>query len=288
MELKWSTNMIDDLVNIISYFKKNRIGEMIEVLADYFIMRHSKKLTLEKYTMNFIDSVDTDKIGENEYKLAFVCELVNSHANKKRKLKTLYKNKVKKEKFQDKADFTNVFNCLSFMIKYSISHNLDFRSNKPDNRIFFLISIIREKIFPNFVVKNKEDVDGLTLSYYLTSEIINIAQYNPEIVFQNSSLIANTENLDISICTNKQIREIMEIMKTKKTLFVRVLLVLAFEISKIPDILNPIWLQGYLKFIDYTEMISIFNSPLVEVLIFLTSRRIKSDEELIELYKMFD
>jgi len=288
MELKWSTNMIDDLVNIISYFKKNRIGEMIEVLADYFIMRHSKKLTLEKYTMNFIDNVDTDKIGENEYKLAFVCELVNSHANKKRKLKTLYKNKVKKEKFQDKADFTNVFNCLSFMIKYSISHNLDFRSNKPDNRIFFLISIIREKIFPNFVVKNKEDVDGLTLSYYLTSEIINIAQYNPEIVFQNSSLIANTENLDISICTNKQIREIMEIMKTKKTLFVRVLLVLAFEISKIPDILNPIWLQGYLKFIDYTEMISIFNSPLVEVLIFLTSRRIKSDEELIELYKMFD
>lgn len=288
-ELKWSTDMIHDLVTIVSYFKQNKLGEMLEVLGDHFINRHSKKLSFENYTMDFVESVDADKINNGEYKLAFICELVNSQANKKRKLKPLYKNKLKKKEiFRDKSNFNNVYNCLAFMIKYSISRNLDFRSNKPDNRIFFLTSVIRENLFPEYIIRNKDDVDVLTLSYYLTSEIINVCQHRHETIYEITCLMANTENLDISICSNKQIREIMDILKTRKTLFARILLVLAFEISKIEKILDPLWIQTAIKIENYEDMTSLFNSPLIETMIFLTSERIKNNEEILELEKMFD
>lgn len=284
-EIRWSSAMINDLINVVAYFKKNGIGETLEILGDYFIKRHIKKLSFENYTMDFIDSIDADKINDGEYKLAFICELVNSHANKKIKLSSISKKNKEKKVYRDRNNFRNVYNCVSFMIKYSISRNLKFE-NKPDNRIFYLTSIVREKISPDKI--NRDEVDVLMLSYYLTSELKNIYENRPEIVYQNSVLISNSENLDISICSDVQIREIMEILQTKRRLFVRFLLVLAFEISKIRNILSPIWIEKAIKIKNYEEMIAIFNSPLIETLLFLTSERIKTDEEILNLQQIFN
>lgn len=286
-EIRWTTDLIDDLVNVVAYFKKNKIGETLEILGDYFIKRHLKKLSFENYTMDFVDSIDADKINDGEYKLAFICELVNSHANKKIKLTSISKKNNEKKVYRYRNNFRNVYNCISFMIKYSISRNLKFE-NKADNRIFYLTSIIREKISPDKQNIDKDEVDVLVLSYYLTSELINIYENHPKNVYQNSVLISNSENLDISICSTVQIREIMEILQTRRTLFVRFLLVLAFEISKIKGIFNPIWIEKTIKIRNYEEMMHIFNSSLVETLLFLTSERIKTDEEIQDLEQFFD
>jgi hypothetical protein len=286
-EIRWSSAMIDDLINVVAYFRKNKIGETLEILGDYFIKRHLKKLSFENYTMDFIDSIDAHKINDGEYKLAFICELVNSHANKKIKLTSISKKNKEKKIYRDRNNFRNVYNCVSFMIKYSVSRNLKFE-NKPDNRIFYLTSIIREKISPDRQNIVKDEVDVLVLSYYLTSELINIYENRPEIAYQNSVLLSNSENLDISICSNCQIREMMEILQTKRTLFVRFLLVLAFEISKIRGILSPIWIEKAIKIRNHEEMLFVFNSSLIETLLFLTSERIKTDEEIQDLQQYFE
>jgi hypothetical protein len=289
MEIRWSTKMVDDLVDIVTYLKRNKMGEILEVLGDYFIKKHAKKMQIDKYTMDFDDSIDADKIMDGEYKLAFICELVNSYANKKRKFRSFSKKIKKKKLYKDKKIFNNnVFYCIAFLIKYCISHILKFSSNKIDYRIFFLISVIKEKILPEYVIQNKEDttLDVLNISYYLTSEMVSLSENKPEIIYQNTSLLSNSENLDISICTNKQIREICSVLNTKRTIFARILLVLAFEISKIKNILDPLWIEKATRIENYNDFISLFNSPLIETMIFLTSQRIKIHEELEELNKI--
>jgi len=236
MEIQWSTYLINDLCDIIKYLKKNKLGEVLEKLADYFIKKHSKYLTIENYTMSFSDTMDITKITDAEYKLAFICELASF-------------KKIKKD----------IYSCLAFMITYCIRKKFKISPKKPDYKTLFLISLLKENI------ANKEDI--FNISYFLTSQLIEFK----DDIYQNQSLILNTQNIDISMFSGKQVSEMCSILKTKRTLYVRVLLVLSYEISKIDNILE---LKEFIKFSNYEEFVNLVTSPLIEVLMFLTSRNI--------------
>jgi len=273
MEIIWSYSMVEDLCDIVDYLKRNKIGEMIEYLADYFIEKHSKHLKIDDYTMDFSDSLAPEKISDGEYKLAYICELVNSHSKKNNKFKSLsYKIKEKKS---HKDVIKSVYTCFAYMIKYTVSKKLILKNNKVDYQTFYLTNILRDKISPNSVIKNKDDpfLDILNLSYFLTNEIISIGKKDPDIIYKNCSLILNAENINIDIC-EKQIRELKGILKTKRTLYVRILLLLAFEISKFDNILDPLWIAKSIYFENYEQFVSVITSPLIETLIFIAKEKI--------------
>lgn len=281
MEIVWSSGMVEDLCNIVNYLKKNKIGETLEKLADYFIEKHSKYLRIEDYTMAFSDSINPDKIKDAEFKLAYICELVNSHSNKKYKIKSLSQKNKKIKHYKEIRKFNNVYTSLSFMIKYTISKKLHLKNNKVDYKTFFLTNIIKDKIFPDLIIKNKDDpfLDVLNISYFLTKEIISFTDKDIDLIYKNTSLILNAENIDMSICSEKQVMELKSILKTRRTLYVRILLVLSFEISKIENILDSLWVTRSIYFENYEQFISVITSPLIETLIFLTSQKITSDSE---------
>ena len=287
MEIKWSGDMVRDLVNVISYLKKSDAGKTLEVLGDYFIKKQKKKLAIEKYSMEFNDNVDAEKIGDGEYKLAYICELVNiSHRKEKRNTKQKKNN--------------NVYYCVSFMMKFSITKVLKY-THKNDYRMFFLSHIIKEKILPEHKIENKDDkiLEIINLAYYLTNEMVSISKsdetekfeefkiekdieekkVDEEVtnsIYRNRSLISHCENLDIGICDKKQIRELYSILKTRRTIFVRILLVLSFEISRTKGVLSKSWLNKFVKFNSHKEFLLVLNSPLVEVFLFITSERLKN------------
>ena len=276
MEIVWSSNMVEDLCDIVNYLKKNKSGEIIEYLADYFIEKHSKYLKIEDYTMAFTDSLAADKIGDGEYKLAYICELVHSFSKKYYNFKSLSNKNKDKKNYKD--EIKNVYTCFAFMIKYSISKKLVLK-NKIDYKGFYLTNLIKDKIVPESKVKDKKDpfLEILNLSYFLTTELIFFTNKDPNIVYKNTSLILNTQNLDISICDEKQIMELRSILKTKRTLYVRIMLVLSFEISKLKNILDPLWMAKSIYFENYENFVYVLTSPLIETLIFLTSEKIKKD-----------
>jgi hypothetical protein len=105
---------------------------------------------------------------------------------------------------------------------------------------------------------------------------MKVCEYDFKLLYNNTSLILKTEDLDISILNQKQILEIMEVLKTKKRIFVRILLVLSFDILREEDILNELWFHKNIIFTDYEEFKSVLSSPLIEVLIFLTSFQLDS------------
>ena len=295
--MKWSGSMIADLVNVVEYFKRGGMGKTLEVLADHFIEKMKKRAVIETYAMEFhsenID-VDAERIGPGEYKLAFICHIVNLRKSKK----------DRKER-----KITGVYDCLSVMIKYCIMKILKYKE-KRDYRIYFLSYIIKENLLPEHKIDEKDDkiLEVITLSYYLTDELIKITnsdethkfqefrnfecenenggaenkgekkdenEMNMNSIYENRSLISHCENLDISICTRKQIRELYSILGTKRTIFVRILLVLAFEIIHRKSSVNKSWLNKFVKFKNKKEFLSLMSSPLVEVFLFITSERIK-------------
>ena len=287
MEIKWSGDMVRDLVNVISYLKKSDAGKTLEVLGDYFIKKQKKNLVIEKYSMEFNDNVDAEKIGDGEYKLAYICELVNIHYRKEKRN-------------QKQKKINNIYYCVSFMMRYCISKILKY-THKNDYRIFFLSYIIKEKILPEHKIENKDDkiLEIINLAYYLTNEMVSISKsdetekfeefkiekdiverkIDEEVtnsIYRNRSLISHCENLDIGICDKKQIRELYSILKTRRTIFIRILLVLSFEISRTKGVLSKSWLNKFVKFNSHKEFLLVLNSPLVEVFLFITSERIKS------------
>lgn len=292
MEIKWSSGMVNDLCEVVRYLKGHEIGKVLEVLGNYFIKRHVKKLQMDKYTMDFIEPIDSEKIGDGEYKLAFICELVSFYAKKKRKYGSFHsktKDKKKEKKNKEKKDnnnktlkkaekvvildkndnySTNVYSCIGFMIKYCISHLLKFHPTKFDYKTSYLISIVSEKI----KLQESRRLELLQLIFYIVQELI---EYKDD-VYSNVSLISHCENLDLSICSNIEIREICEILKVKRSLFVRVLLVISYEFSKSEDILHPLWLNRNVKCTSLAEFSHLTLSPLIEVFLFLTSKRIEN------------
>jgi hypothetical protein len=296
--MKWSSGMIGELANVVDYFKRGGMGKTLEILADYFIERMKKKARIETYAMEFHHEnldVDSERIGQGEYKLAFICHLVNLRKNNRKKSENKSEKNMKKERKEK-----NVYECLSVMIKYCIMKILKYKE-KRDYRIYFLSYIIKENLIPEHKIDEKDDkiLEIITLAYYLTDELIKITNSdethkfeefrnekdseigknnmneNMNSIYENRSLISHCENLDISICSRKQIRELYSILGTKRTIFVRILLVLAFEIIHRKSSINKSWLNRFVKFKNKKEFLTLMHSPLVEVFLFITSERIK-------------
>ena len=261
MEILWSADKVEDLCSIVEYFKRNN-GRQLEILAQYFISKNSSHLNIEKYTMEFEGDVDVYKIEDGEYKLAYICELVNSQTKKNKTYSSII-NSNNAKKYKDVADFQNVYSCLAFMIRYCLSKKIKDISGKLDYKILFLKSLLSEKI--------KLTDEQFILSYFLTLDIISANEENN--IFENSSLISRTEILDLSLFSFPNIRDICHILKTKRSIYARIFLVLTYEISKTKNILDPLWLTG-INFKNRKEFIYQMTSPLTESLIYLTSQKI--------------
>jgi len=280
MDIKWSVKLVNELVEIVSYLKKNKIGEILESLGNYFISEHVKYLKIENYTMEFSEEIDTTKISDGEFKLAFICELINSSSDKNKSFALTNKKKNKIRKIKRKKGFDNVYSSLSEMLKFCLGYKLKLTNITMNFESFYLTSILKEILIPEIKFKNKDDpnLEILSLPYFLTRELLEIDKIREDILYSNTSLILETQNLNLSILSKKQIREILDILNTKKTIFVRILLVLSFEVIRIENILSPLWLTRSICFNDYENFISKITSPLNEVCIFLTSFRIMHEK----------
>lgn len=238
MEIKWSSTLLQELNEIVTYLKKNSMGELLENLGNYFIKKHMKYIQIENYSMNFTeDVIDPSIISDGEYKLAFICELIH----------------IKKKKM------INVYKCIAYMINFSTKKKFNSSHLKSNNKTFYIVSLLKDTL-------KIENTENLILGINLVQKIIS----NNKNVNLLSSLFLQSQNLDISILSPVCVRNIKEILKTERTLYVRFLLILSYDIFKNPLILKDI----SISFLDQYEFISKLSSPFYETIIYLTSEKI--------------
>ena len=230
--MEWSLELIKELNQVVSYLKRNPIGKLLEHSANYFISKHD---IISNYSMNFSkDITDVSIVGEGEYQLAFICEVVRKKT----------------------GDFKNVYTCMSYMLRYSLKKRFKYPASKPDHKTSYLISLLKDTL-------NINDTKGMNFAIKTTKKLIG-KDINTLV-----STISQTQNLDLTILSDLSNRSILEILKTRRTLYVRILLVLTYEIREISNIKE--WGLHKLTFSSLNGMIAALTSPVVESVIFLSS-----------------
>ena len=267
--MKWSQKFLEELNEIVTYLKKSNMGIMLEVFANYYMKRHMKYLEIKKFQMEFTEETITPSdISNGEYKLAYICELIYLRCKKKNERKP-----------------RNVYECFSNMLRYCIRKKFTYIISRFDNSEYYLLDLLKQHFDSSELCKTfdkqpfEQTFDKQTLiknnlqydfSYYLITEIMK----NEDISLL-TSLTLNGENLDISFLNTEARRSMGQILKTKRTLYLRFLLILTFEMLKIPNTLNSNWLNVLLHFSDKDSFISVLTSPLIETIIFLTYYKMK-------------
>lgn len=249
--MEWSLELIGELNQVVSYLKRNPIGKMLEHSANYFITKHE---IISNYSMNFSkDVVDVSIVGEGEYRLALICEIIRKKTGK----------------------FKNVYNCLSYMLRYSLKKKFKYPASKPDHKTSYLISLLKDTIKDSLRDPLRDSLRGPLRGPLKTDEkgIEFAIKTTKKLIGKDInglvSTISQTQNLDLTILSDLANRSVLEILKTRRTLYVRILLVLTYEIRGISNIKE--WGLSKLDFSSLNGMIAALTSPVIETVIFLSS-----------------
>ena len=126
--------------------------------------------------------------------------------------------------------------------------------------------------------KNKEErkTEIITIAYGFVIELINICEKKQDITRYLPGIIAASENINLNILTVEQRRALLNILGTKRTLFLRILLLLTYELYYIGDMnfsSDPYWLFHFISSSPYNNLSlfsSLISSPVVELTLALT------------------
>ena len=262
-------NILDDIINIV---KKGPLGEVLEYIADYYIKQN--KLDMDKYSLNFsVDCIDPD-ISDGTYKLAFLCDSVNK---KKRK-------KVKDTSCDLSSSSINRYNpyeCLAYIIRHSVYKLFRLEVKKLNYKELYLIDILKRVVYIDETqtnnLKQKIITESFTVAYFLVTEVKKICD-DTDIIHFLPSLHNQIELIDLNILTTEQLRSILNILNTKRTIYVRVLLILTFELLKEVKITDSNWLVNKIQFTDKITFLDVTSNPIVEIVLASTAYTIANNK----------
>lgn len=241
MEIKWTSNLLEDLKRVVTFIKTSEMGEMFEEMYNYFTDKHSQYGQINEYYMNFLDSPkEPKKISDGEYRLAFLCQIIN--LRKKR--------------------FYNPYKCLCHIIKYALDRYWSVGNIHNNNNISYVVSILSE-IWPQAKKKN----------LYNSVTIIQKVVKQDEDWTRFEYIYTDCEMIDLSILPPGSRRNILQVLETNKTFYLRLLLLIVQHVVK-QDI-DWFHLSDVIKFSKEKEMINVLKSPPIMITVIMTGYDLK-------------
>ena len=240
MEIKWSHSLLTDLRKVVNFIKTSDLGEVFEDMYNFFIEKHSQYGSLDEYYMRFLDAQDPNQISEGEYRLAFLCQIVN----------------VRNKRFH------NPYKCLSYIITYSIKRYWSVSYLHNSNTISYVVSILSE-LWP------QGDKKTIYNSVLIVKNCIN--QKEKWSCFGN--LYTECEIIDLSILPVETRRNILQILEINKTFYLRLLLLVVQ--NSIKQNINWEKLSDIVKFSKEQEMLNVLKFPPVILAVIVTGFNLK-------------
>jgi len=218
--MKWSTELVNQLVELVTYFRSHSIGWVLEVIGDIYTKKHGKG----HYSMKLRNPEDELRIGEAEYKLAYMCELADAKTKR------------------------NVYQSFCYILSSSIFEMMMKAGTKQtgDFRVAY-INLILKELFPldntpiepkgsnlsNKLYSDEKYLMVLGMATQITMVIMLLANdslYRGR--FENMILVSSSANFDISICNARQGREIRNVLGSTRLIFMKILFILAYEMHR--------------------------------------------------------
>ncbi len=249
VKILWTDIAVNRLNNIMFLINKNKLMQPIGYIVRYYIDKHQPYTS--EYKVLTVDNNDTF-ISIDTIILAYVCEI---WVKKKIKCPSIIMNKRLIYKSLTKIFYETIFDHLKYD-KWEL--------NNQENYIINLISDLFKT--ERYMIK---------FFYYLSRKLIDEIKLKPTILNYMPNLIVRTQDLDISILNREQIRDFLYLFKSKRTLYVRIFLVITEYMIREKSIFNEDWLKYKIKIHGYQKLKEILNDPIIEILICLTVSKIE-------------
>jgi len=121
---------------------------------------------------------------------------------------------------------------------------------------------------------NKKDI--ITCSYYITRQIINLHVHH-RILDQLDTLYTQAQDIDLSVISSEHRRNIMNILGVKRTLYLRIFLLLTARLIKEKTPLNQHLITVKTQMSNHQQFIVYIRDMIIETLITITGLFIKID-----------
>ena len=257
--IKWDNKSIHALDEIMNIIMKSKLMELFGYIVQTYIEMHEYFKNFNDYTL---DTVEKQKnINENILMLGYVCELYISKNKKNKKYMT--KNLV----------------YFSFgKILYEIISNI-FLYNIPRLQYTetYIVRLVNEIIVKTPNIHTQQMVIS---AYFLTKYLIS----NNNMFSLMNILMLRTEELDITILTPKQSRDIMNTLGTKRTLYLRIFLVLSEHRIREKFMIANVWYKVKFNIRNKNDLCLLLEDVIIEIIICLVANYIIYEDNTEESF----
>jgi hypothetical protein len=199
----WSSETIMTLSILENKINSHKLMQPLGHIVKYYINKH--QTNSNEYKIRLIDNI-SEPIDKNILILAYVCELKLQNS--------MNFDSVITDRMVYSSFGKIIYEVISDIFRYD-SWELSFDEN-------FLVNLLSD-ILPSSKTSKTREI--ITTSYYISKYIIKyIEQSRDNLINYMPSSIAITQEIKISIFNSEQIRDCLNVMGTKRRLYLRLLM----------------------------------------------------------------
>jgi len=242
----WTSKSIRTADKIMTYINNTKLMKPLGHIIKYYINKHAP---IDKDKI--ISTVDNIEIKRDTVILAYVCEIYIRKFKPEIKL-------INSKSLIYKSIGKIIYNVTSEVFSYK-SWSLNYEE-------IYLFSLMSE-IFNN---NNNEIIKS---SYFVTKYLMSL---DDSVLYNITSLISHAEDLDLNIFPVKIRREIMNILRTKRTLHLRIFCVISYHMIQEKSIITSKWTKRKMKLDNMDLFKECLSNDIIQLIISVTGHKLNS------------
>lgn len=250
----WTSKSIRTVNKIMNYINNTKLMKSIGYIIRYYINKNAPN---DKDKI--ISTLDNIEISRDTIILAYVCEICIRNSNPEIKI-------INSKSLIYKSIGKIINNVTSQIFSYK-----NWSLNYEEMYLFNLIS----EFFDDNIKQNTKEI--IKSSYFVTKYLISL---DNEVLYNITSLISHAEDLDLNIFPIKIRREIMNILRTKRTLHLRIFCVISYHMIQEKSMITSEWTESKMKLDNMEEFKECLSNDIIQLIISITGYNISSLEDL--------
>lgn len=243
--LIWTTKSINTINKIMEYINSTKLMKSIGYIVKYYINKHSSK-----DAETSISTADDIKINRDSLILAYVCELFIKRKNPETVI-ILSK--------------TTIYKAISGIISEVVTEIFSYKIHPLNYEEIYMLDVLSETLSSH---KNDNIRDIIKSTYFITKYLMNMNEAHG--IYNMNTLVLHAQDLDLNILNEKIRREILSIMKTKRTIYLRILLVITNRMIKEKSVLAVPWCKRNIKIKNMTSLKNVLSDEIIELVLSVT------------------
>lgn len=221
-----------------------------------------------------IDNIDRDSLILSSI---FEIYLKKNHSSTKLMTsnKLIYKmlGKIIHEVIDDNFSYNDwLLNFDEVYMINMVTEILTFDNNQSNNT-----DHIKDNTDHDHIKDNTDHIKDIIISsYFVTKRLIYIIENNDNTILSYmDTIMIHVEDLDITLLTITQIREVMTVMNIKRRLYLRIFLVISNHMIRENSVINSNWVKRKIKIKNMIGFKDALSDDIVELVIAMTGMLLK-------------